>query len=154
MIFPQNPVIGQVFSSDAGRRWKWSGKAWARIASTAIAPKVPMYSNHSTNDYDFYYQDESPGHTGTDMIPVGSHWFNTLYEKTYLYIYDGESFFWIAMHTEDSKAYLPKFYYQDNSPTGTGSPSIVVGSSWFNTSNGSTYMYIFDGASYFWVRVS
>jgi hypothetical protein len=154
MKFPLDPVIGQIAASAQGKRWKWNGYAWAKTSSIPVAVTAPIYTNHSTNEYHFFYQDETPADTGTDMIPVGSHWFNTAYEKTYIYIYDGESFYWIAMHTEDSRAYLPKFYYQDSSPNGTGTPSIVTGSTWFNTTNGATYMYIFDGASYFWVRVS
>ena len=154
MKFPQNPTIGEIAASAQGKRWKWTGTHWEKTVSKAIAQTAPPRTNISTNEYNFYYQDETPDDTGTDMIPAGSHWFNTTYEKTYIYIYDGQSFFWIAMHTEDSKAYLPKFYYQDASPAGTGTPSITTGSTWFNTSNGSTYMYIFDSVSYFWVRVS
>lgn len=44
-----------------------------------------------------------------------------------------------------------KFYYSENPPIGTGTSSIILGSIWYNTETAKTYVYVYDGSSYYWV---
>jgi hypothetical protein len=44
-----------------------------------------------------------------------------------------------------------KFYYGKDAPVGTGTSSIILGSIWYNVETAKTYVYIYDGSSYYWV---
>jgi hypothetical protein len=44
-----------------------------------------------------------------------------------------------------------KFYYGSEMPENTGTSAIILGSVWYNTDTYKTYVYIFDGISYYWV---
>jgi hypothetical protein len=46
------------------------------------------------------------------------------------------------------------FYYSEESPNGTGTSTIIVGSIWYCTLNGQSYVYVFDGTNYFWLSLS
>jgi hypothetical protein len=46
------------------------------------------------------------------------------------------------------------FFYQSNTPNGSGTSSILPGSTWYNTSTSITYVYIFDGEDYYWLTIN
>jgi len=46
------------------------------------------------------------------------------------------------------------FFYQNSSPSGSGTSSILPGSTWYNTSNSQTYVYIFDSVNYYWLAIN
>jgi hypothetical protein len=53
--------------------------------------------NTSSENYEFYYNESSPIGSGTDQIKVGSIWYSTKNNNSYVYVYDGESYFWITL---------------------------------------------------------
>lgn len=52
--------------------------------------------------------------------------------------------------TNDER-YNSKFYYSETAPLGTGTSSIILGSIWYNTDSAKTYVYVYDGSSYYWI---
>ena len=44
------------------------------------------------------------------------------------------------------------FYYQNTTPTGTGTSQIVLGSTWEHSDTGNQYVYIYDGDTYQWIQ--
>lgn len=44
-----------------------------------------------------------------------------------------------------------KFYYGADAPDGTGTSSIILGSIWYNVDTSKSYVYVYDGRSYYWV---
>jgi hypothetical protein len=46
------------------------------------------------------------------------------------------------------------FFYQSTSPSGSGTSSILPGSTWYNTSTTQTYVYIFDSVNYYWLAIN
>lgn len=45
-----------------------------------------------------------------------------------------------------------KFYYQNTTPTGTGTSSIDEGAIWEHSDTGIQYVYVYDGDSYQWIQ--
>jgi hypothetical protein len=50
-----------------------------------------------SKSYDFYYGESDPEGSGSSQIEVGSMWYNTKNAQSYVYIFDGENYFWIAI---------------------------------------------------------
>jgi hypothetical protein len=48
-------------------------------------------------NYDFYYDTVSPKGSGSAEIAVGSVWYNTANAQSYVYVFDGDNYFWLAM---------------------------------------------------------
>lgn len=61
------------------------------------------------------------------------------------YIWTGHS--WRAVSSQPTSS---KFYYRDTVPT----TDIENGTLWFNTDNGNTYVYAYDGDSYEWIQIN
>jgi len=61
------------------------------------------------------------------------------------YVWNGYA--WRAV---SSQAISNKFYYQDTVPT----DNLENGTLWFNTENGNTYAYAYDGELYEWIQIN
>jgi hypothetical protein len=48
-------------------------------------------------NYEFYYGQVSPIGSGSSDIAIGSAWYNTSNAQSYVYVFDGENYFWLAM---------------------------------------------------------
>lgn len=48
-------------------------------------------------NYDFYYGVTAPDGSGSSDIAIGSVWYNTTNAQSYVYIFDGDNYFWLAM---------------------------------------------------------
>lgn len=46
------------------------------------------------------------------------------------------------------------FFYQNTVPSGSGTSSILPGSTWYNTDTAQTYVYIFDSVNYYWLAIN
>lgn len=46
------------------------------------------------------------------------------------------------------------FYYSEVAPTGSGTDRVKIGSIWYSTKNNNSYVYVYDGESYFWISLS
>jgi len=58
----------------------------------------PLIGGDSTGqNYDFYYSETSPLGSGTSTIGVGSIWYNTTNAQSYVYVFDGENYFWLSL---------------------------------------------------------
>lgn len=103
---------------------------------------------------EFFYQSTSPTGTGTSDITLGSFWFDTTDGTLYIYVQDEitEDFTWVSTSSQGGN----QFFYQDTTPTGSGTNQISVGSFWYDTTDGILYVYVKDTATdaYFWVTAS
>jgi hypothetical protein len=46
------------------------------------------------------------------------------------------------------------FFYQNTTPSGSGTSAILPGSTWYNTATTQTYVYIFDSVNYYWLAIN
>jgi len=120
-------------------------------------------------NYDFYYQSTAPTGTGTPAIAVGSIWYDTINGESYVYVFDGVSYFWLLIANPGpagptgptgangtTGATGPtgptgsmEFYYQSTQP----SPNPTnLGARWIDNDNGIEYVWVYDGVSYLWMQ--
>jgi hypothetical protein len=120
-------------------------------------------------NYDFYYQSTAPTGTGTPAIAVGSIWYDTINGESYVYVFDGVSYFWLLIAnpgpagpvgatgptgpTGNTGATGPtgslEFYYQSTPPV--PNPT-YLGARWIDNDNGVEYVWVYDGVSYLWMQ--
>ena len=67
-------------------------------ASGKVSPLVgDGVPGESGKNYDFYYGPTSPTGSGSTDIAIGSVWYNTSNAQSYVYVFDGDNYFWLAM---------------------------------------------------------
>jgi hypothetical protein len=57
----------------------------------------PLTGGSSEKNYDFYYSETAPEGSGTSSIIVGSVWYSTTNAQSYVYVWDGENYFWLSL---------------------------------------------------------
>ena len=112
-------------------------------------PTGPTGATGADGAGEFYYQENSPV---PDPSATGARWIDSNTGIEYVWIYDGSNFFWVEPTKAGGSQY--EFYFQDFSPTGTGTNSIPEGAFWYHSQTGVLYTYVYDNASpstYQWV---
>jgi hypothetical protein len=103
----------------------------------------------------FFYQDNQPAGTGTNTINIGSFWYDTTDGIFYIYVRDTNTgqYFWVTASTSFSTGNLFEFFYQSDQPEGTGTGEIPVGSLWYDTEDGTLFVYVrnINSSGYAWV---
>jgi len=101
----------------------------------------------------FFFQSTQPTGTGTNAIKPGSFWYDTTDGTLYIYVEDDDGdFTWTGTSSQSQV----QFFYQETTPTGTGTNAITPGTFWYDTTDGTLYIYVQDSSSgdYYFVTAS
>jgi len=154
--FFYSPIEPNPQTSVAGNFWynTTQGQLYVLVSDDSVNSWVPV-GGSPTSTGEFFYQETQPDGTGSSSIPVGSFWFDTTDGILYIYVRDVETggFYWVTASTSFSTGNLFEFFYQSTLPEGTGSGEIPVGSLWYDTEDGTLFVYVRDGNSndFVWV---
>lgn len=154
--FFYSPIEPNPESLVAGNFWYNTnqGQLYVLVSDDSVKSWIPV-GGSPTSTGEFFYQETQPQGTGSSSIPVGSFWFDTTDGTLYIYVTDSQtgSFYWVTASTSFSTGNLFEFFYQSNSPEGTGTGEIPVGSLWYDTEDGTLFVYVRDGNSddFVWV---